>query len=438
MNTVTQTLLALALAVPSISYANDATLFNVTSSGTPAEVHITLCGNGTIPFTCENFTVTGLTLSIVTTTNAVYDKAGIIVRTPGYTIENLGIDCELYSTGYCGFTVSKDSPKTITLNGGETAKAATNLYVANLYSSPVILMCPLDPSTQLIDGPCVSAIGDSTGPITTELYVDSIALNEAGNRAYLAMYDEANFYQCDVAPSTGLLINCSYPQGSLSSSSTPFNTYYSMIALYPNGGADTYAYLIDYTNETIEACPITGGVMSGSCTRTLPLSPADPIYSYSTGIAFNQLGSQSYAYIGSYDEGYVAVCPINSPTSFGSCNYITGYGTDGDTFNEPSGLAFNPINQLLYIADYDDDVVYACDSAQASSTTFESCVTAGPVDDAWGIVINTQGTMVYVSNYDGDVYQCPIDPMNGIKFVVAGCTALSGFDEPVGMALGYN
>lgn len=85
-------------------------LFNVTASGTPATLAITLCLNGTGPQSCQNYSVNNLTLQITTLIpHHTYANAGIKINTAGYTPTG----CTAISNGYCLFSVSDASAATI-------------------------------------------------------------------------------------------------------------------------------------------------------------------------------------------------------------------------------------------------------------------------------------------------------------------------------------
>ena len=107
---------ALFLMLIQVSAIAGGLLFNVSATGTPANVSITLCLNGKGPLSCQNYNVSALTLSISTTIpNHVYPLAGIKINTPGYVLANLGLDCTTDDNSYCLFSVSSSQTKTISL-----------------------------------------------------------------------------------------------------------------------------------------------------------------------------------------------------------------------------------------------------------------------------------------------------------------------------------
>jgi large repetitive protein len=121
---------ALLLMVCQSVFSGSGLLFNVSATGTPANVDITLCLNGKGPLSCQHYHVSALALSIRTTApNHTYPAAGIIVNTPGYKIGNLGVDCTLYKNGYCLFSVSNTQSQTIYIAGGPALTA--NVQPAN-------------------------------------------------------------------------------------------------------------------------------------------------------------------------------------------------------------------------------------------------------------------------------------------------------------------
>lgn len=120
----------LLLMVCQSVFSGSGLLFNVSATGTPSNVDITLCLNGKGPLSCQHYHVSALALSIRTTApNHMYPAAGIIVNTPGYKIGNLGVDCTIYENGYCLFSVSNTQSQTIYIAGGQALTA--NVQPAN-------------------------------------------------------------------------------------------------------------------------------------------------------------------------------------------------------------------------------------------------------------------------------------------------------------------
>lgn len=104
---------ALLLMMCQSAFSAGGLFFNVSASGTPANVDITLCLNGKGPLSCQNYTVSALTLSLLTNIpNHMYPFAGIKINTPGYSPTG----CTMDGNGYCLFSVSNTSATTITVN----------------------------------------------------------------------------------------------------------------------------------------------------------------------------------------------------------------------------------------------------------------------------------------------------------------------------------
>lgn len=78
-------------------------LFNVSATGPSGQLSLTLCLNGNAALSCQNYTVSALTLNITTVAaNHTYPAVGIKINTPGFTPTG----CTLNNNGYCLFSVS--------------------------------------------------------------------------------------------------------------------------------------------------------------------------------------------------------------------------------------------------------------------------------------------------------------------------------------------
>jgi hypothetical protein len=86
------------------------TFFNVTSSGLPAQISMTICLNGTAGISCQNYTASATNFTITSNIpNHTYPNAGIKINTPGYTLAG----CTMNSNGYCTFSVSNTQAASI-------------------------------------------------------------------------------------------------------------------------------------------------------------------------------------------------------------------------------------------------------------------------------------------------------------------------------------
>ncbi len=86
--------------------------FNISATGQPAQISLTLCLNGKGPLSCQNYTASALNLNILTTIpGRSYPGAGIKINTPGYKPTG----CNVNSNGYCIFSVSSTQATTISV-----------------------------------------------------------------------------------------------------------------------------------------------------------------------------------------------------------------------------------------------------------------------------------------------------------------------------------
>jgi len=188
-------------------------LFNVSATGASANVSIMLCLNGKGPVSCQNYNVSALTLSISTTVlNHVYPFAGIKINTPGYTLDDSGLDCIPNDNGYCLFSVSNMQAKTISLVvNGSLFITPTSLPAAILntcYHQMVTASGGVAPYTYVIMSgllPAGLSLNPSTGlifgrPTTLGTYSFTVAATDAifntGSQGYsLTVITTGSSYQ---------------------------------------------------------------------------------------------------------------------------------------------------------------------------------------------------------------------------------------------------
>lgn len=118
------------------NFARTGLFFNISATGGQDTVGIILCLNGKGSLSCQNYTVSGVNLTIKTTiTNHTYPFAGIRINTPGFTPQN----CTPISNGYCLFSVSNTVPANIfisknsgyTIGGSISGLTASGLVLQN-------------------------------------------------------------------------------------------------------------------------------------------------------------------------------------------------------------------------------------------------------------------------------------------------------------------
>jgi 6-phosphogluconolactonase (cycloisomerase 2 family) len=410
MNILVKFLLTLVLVLPNLSQAKDATFFNVTSSGPPGNVNITLCLNAAGPMSCETFDVTGLTLSIITTTNHVYNGAGIKVNTPGYTVANLGIDCMPVGNNYCSFSVSKSSPKTITLNGG--AKNPRFVYIGN-WGNSAVTSCPVNADGSLSSCSFVYGCPSTVGCLAPDsLFSEptSLVFNAAGTIAYINDYTNEEIYTCEV-DSNGEFYNCAQITDPYSFVE-PF-----AISLSPDG---SIAYIGQYESGiSLVKCNVNGLDLSG-CVDTSYSN-----FDWPTNVVYIDNGTK--AYVGNYDIEYIYLCDVN-PTPGPQYGDLSGCTTEGGYNGDyyPTQIAINPAGTAIYnVWEYNSEVTLC--SIHPTDNYSLSCsltATSASYSEPYGIAINAAGTFAYISDYDLEqAFYCSINGSNG---ALENCTATGG------------
>lgn len=390
------------------------------------------------------FSLTGNSSSLTVTSmvpNHTYPQAGIKINSPGYQLSGVGSECTMAPTGYCLFSVSDTAPKSISISGSgknvsvdlclngngplscqgfeiSTGDASKGGYFTNNGSTSVYY-CTFDPSTNLIDT-CIDA--GQSGTLGFDL--QGVIVNKAQTMAYFTT-QSSSIFQCEINPSDNTFSSCTP-----TAISTPTG-YLGEFGFLTFDSTESYAYIVDSYNRVL-SCPVSAGIISGNCSD----SSATSVESAAAGIVINK--SDSVAYIADgFSEGFVVMCDVSGST-FSNCGPLDGGGDI--TFSAPIGLAFNPSQSILYVADAFRNAVYGCSTAITSTKrvgSFSDCFTALTPDlyyYLWGITLNAQGTMAYVSDNDGDVYQCPI--LNDGTF--GACTDYQNgnfFDTVNGMAL---
>lgn len=395
----------------------------------------------------------GNNLSIATTIpNHLYQQAGIKILTPGYSIQNTGVDCKLASNGYCLFSVSKSQPHSIALSGPsgnlemilclngagpvscqhfENIRFTPTTYayiVGN--SSRQVTSCLVDPGTGDL-GTCATATQSFMLPFQPK----GIALNKSATKVYINALQAAyraggsSITACDVDSQTGLFSNCS----SVNPPSPSYlSTQHAFITLNPDG---SQIFLPNdrslQTTTRVAACStnISGGTLN--CTDTGATTAASQL----TGIALNQAGT--VAYIGGAGGGVipgrVAVCDVNG-TTFSNCIDKTG-DNNLVSFGSIYGLAVNKTSSIVYVVDQGNQKIYGCSTTPNNTAYFDSCFeTTEPTPDNFtGIALNAENTFAYITNDNLTVYTCPIN-VNGSFGTCT--TTVASFGMSYGIALG--
>jgi len=256
--------------------ANAATgaLFNVTATGTPGDVNITLCLNGLGALSCQNYTVSALTVTISPTVpNHVYPNIGIKINTPGYTLGNLGLNCAPNSNGYCLFSVSQSQPKTLTLEvlSRTTITALSSSLNPSIYSQPVTFTAAVSPNNAtgmvtFTDGG--ATIGSGTLSHGSATYITSSLAG--GDHSIVATYSGDSHFDASTSNTVSQTVDQATQTISFTSTA-PTNAFadastYSPTATSTSGLSVTIT--VDSSSNSV--CSISGGVVSfiapGICT----------------------------------------------------------------------------------------------------------------------------------------------------------------------------
>jgi hypothetical protein len=162
-------------------------------------------------------TLSGSTLNIRTTIpNHTYPGAGIKINSAGFSLTNAGSECTMAGNGYCLFSVSNATTKTISITGSSGtlnvtlclngngplscqnfnvvfASFSTVAYVTNAQD---VQSCPINN-----DGTFSTCI-----PSTPFLNAVGIALNPVSNRVYVGDNVGDTVYFCSMALSVRVLL----------------------------------------------------------------------------------------------------------------------------------------------------------------------------------------------------------------------------------------
>jgi len=372
--------------------------FNVSASGAPTQISVTLCLDSRGPFSCQTYSVSAQDLSILTTVpNHTYPFAGIKINTPNYTIS--GVQCAPTGNGYCKFSVSDTSPTNITINS--TASTYTiGGSLSGLTASGLILQ------NNGADNLTVSS-GASSFQFATPVV--------SGGSYSVTVYQQPTGLICYVANASGTNVSANVTNVSVSCSTQ--NAY---VANNAFSGGDVYL------------CSLNSDGNFNTCATTPTTSP--PAWGSPTSIAFATVSDVPYAYVAANNEfsaGSVFYCTTLSNGNFDTCN--TTPASPPSNW-EPSAVAINTAqdgHMYAYVAQTSStNSVYRCPIN--SDGSLGACATTGPTS-GWvptGITFATTGTpttqYAYIGsggtlskleqctlNNDGTFNTCAITPTSG-------------------------
>jgi DNA-binding beta-propeller fold protein YncE len=313
-----------------------------------------------------NTTSTGTTLTINTLVPNhpdPYTRAGIQLRTRGYTLANPLAECTSYNarTGMCIFTVSNTVPKVISIAGpagtadvklclngvGElTCQHYTHrhpqlltgrfLYVAssgNGGGTDFIVICDLHDNGATF-GNC------RTSPSTTFDSTQSIVFHPNGSMLYVANFGNGTVSSCAVNLLTGNLGTCTS-----SSQLVDFGAgEHSLLGTVGVDPVAAFVYVPDYKNSRVLGCATTGGVVSTCAFNTV-------VASFPNSVTINPAGT--LAYVVEPTTNTIEYCTFAGGT-------LAGCASVGQLFNGPLSVSFNVDGTFAYVANGTDSSVYSC------------------------------------------------------------------------------
>ncbi|MBX9890278.1 MAG: beta-propeller fold lactonase family protein [Amoebophilaceae bacterium] len=105
-------------------------------------------------------------------------------------------------------------------------------------------------------------------------------------------------------------------------------------------------------------------------------------------------------------------------------------------FSSPFGIVLNPTGTIVYITNFDGNTVSQC-FVNGLSGVLSGCVNSGAtgLDQPSGIALNSTGTTAYITNRNNNtVSQCSVSGLSG---VLSGCvnSGATGLDQPAGITL---
>lgn len=291
-------------------------------------------------------------------------------------------------------------------------------YVTQYDSNNGIVVCVVDPINGLL-----SSCGDVGGhDVLDGIFPQAISINSAGTIAYITANNDLPYaYQCTIDRTNGTFSACS-----AINITTPSN-YDTQLGMLTLNASNTMAFIANSdTTASILACPIINGSISQTCSNT---GATLPVNATPVGIVLNSTNTISY--FGNYVVNNVTQCIVNG-SGFSSCSNKTGDGIINFSF--PAGVALTSNGNILYIADSSTPNVYGCETTPNGPSEFSHCFIATALSFApWGITLNAQGTIAYVTGYGNTVSVCPMLPDGTFPT----CTGITGFSSAIDVSLLY-
>lgn len=321
MKRISILLCALFALLISQTAASSGLLFNVSATGTPANLNITLCLNGNASLSCQNYTVSALNLSISTTIpRHVYPAVGIKVNTPGYVLAG----CTPIANGNCLFSANSTTSTSI------VASSTSAFFIGGTVSdlSGAVVLQNNSGNSQTIS---------SNGPFTF-----STSLTTGEPYAVTVLTQPAN-QTCTVANGSGIIGSANVTNVIVTCS---INTFTLTVITGVNGTISPSGSVIlsEGSSQTFTATPsayyaVTQWLLDGSLVQT-----GGNIYTLSN-VTANHTVEATFGQATLTPSVASLALSVNCPTAGGSCAYsnaaLTGNPRQITIINNGSVAATN-------------------------------------------------------------------------------------------------
>ncbi|WP_133130832.1 hypothetical protein [Legionella yabuuchiae] len=405
-------------------------------------------------------TATKPNLTIRPNVNFYYPSAGIQITSPGFILQNPGQQtCTPSSSGFCLFAVSPSQPKTfnVTGDGQLTYRLCTNgdaplncqNYAADFSGGPTPPTPPplrksyvIDPARDTLYTCDINASGVATscsnagftGATPAFVAPEDIAFNAGNNKIYVTDRGNDTLYTCDINAS-GVATNCS--NAGFTGGATPAFSFPAGVAF---NAVNNKAYVTDIDNDTLYTCDINASGVATSCSNAGFTGGATPAFVDPFDIAFNAVNNKVYVTDRGNDTLYT--CDINASGVATSCSNVGFTGGATPAFVEPFGVAFNAVNNKVYVTDRIRGTLYTCEiNAGGVATSCSNAGFTGGATPAFGephdIAFNAVNNKIYITDSTIDtLYTCDINASG----VATSCSnvgftgAMPAFIFPLGVA----
>lgn len=442
--------LFLILIHESFVFAAPGPLFNVLSSGTALNGSVTLCTNAYAPINCQNYAISGVTLSISTNVpNFCYPFVGIKSMTPGLGISSAG-SCTPLSNGYCMFSLCNTSTKQISVNtytvgGTITGLSGTGLILQNNGGDDLAVSAG---STSFVFNTSIAPAGSYNVTILQQPTGQSCTVNNGSGSNVFSNVTNINI-TCSVLTYTiggtvsgltgaGLVLQNNGGDDlpiSAGASSFQFSTpvdyggsYAVAISQQPAGQTCTivnvsglnvtanvttigvycqWAYTANVSGNTLSLVDRVGHTVVGTISG----------FSAPWGVAVRP--NNPTLYVTNISSNSVSVVDIATNTIIGSIALPASTG--------PQGIVFTPDGSKAYTANFGNNTVSVIN---ATTQTVSTNITVGT--QPYDLATRPDGARVYVSNSGGG----SVSVINTTTDTVV--TTIAGFNGPRGLAANPN